>query len=87
MNIYDSNAKGYKIYDPNSSDILNQNSIEYIKKIFDKIENPPKPVTYFDQFQIIKHGSKYSINTVSFVVKLFVFLIFIFVIWNFLNEK
>ncbi len=87
MSKYDVDAKGYNIYDPHDSDILNQNSIEYIKRLFDEAENPPKPTTYFDQFQVIKYGSKYSVNSVSFAVKFCIFLIFVYVIWRFLNEK
>jgi hypothetical protein len=82
-----SNVLNYDDLRVNNLDILQQNSIKSIKKYFDDIENPKKPITEIDLMKSTKHTSDYSINSVGFFIKLFILVVFLVLVWDFVKTK
>lgn len=82
-----SNVLNYDDLRVNNLDILQQNSIKSIKKYFEEIENPKKPITEIDLMKSNKNISDYSINSVGFFIKLFIFIIFLVLVWDFMKSK
>ena len=62
----------------NHFDILNQGSIEHIKKYFEQKDNSNKLSEYNDKPE--------SINSITFLVKTIFILIMLFVIFDFINN-
>ncbi len=106
---------GYNVVYDQDRDILNQGSIQHIKKYFDTKQREAEeeiimshdvtngsPINQSDiispaannsliaQQHIsppINHPSDYSVNNTVFVVKFTIFILFMWILWDFINTK
>ena len=69
---------GYNIINDDDPDILNQRSIDHIKKYLLSIDKDTS---------IIIPSNKYSINSLSFFIKIIFFILFIWILSDFINLK
>ena len=69
---------GYNIKNDDDPDILNQRSIDHIKKYLLSIDKDTS---------IIIPSNKYSINSLSFFIKIIFFILFIWILSDFINLK
>ena len=79
----------YNVISDQDHDILNQGSVDHIKRYFDKIDNDVDMggTSYIIIRQSTLIPSKYSINSIMFVIKITIIIIFIWIVWNFINGK
>jgi hypothetical protein len=82
-------VSAYNVVSDQDHDILNQGSIDHIKRYFDKIESDADMggTSYIIIRQSTLIPSDYSINSIMFVIKFTIFLIFVWIVWNFINKK
>jgi hypothetical protein len=82
---------GYNVISDQDPDILEQGEILHIKNYFDQkekeLEKRNKPIGYSYNNIIITPNTQYSINNVSFFIKLIIFLILLVIICDFLMSK
>jgi hypothetical protein len=72
---------GYNIISDQDSDILNQGSIQHIKKELEKNDQD----NYQDENISVNKNGRYSINSVGFVIKFLIFLFFICALCDFIG--
>lgn len=80
---------GYNMIYDSHFDILNQDSIEYIHDYFDqkqKQQDQTESLTAVE-LQIKSNDSIYNVNSIGFVIKIIIFMIFLLILWNFINSK
>lgn len=83
-------VESYNIISDHSLDILNHNSIDHIKQYFDRIEHE-KSNSERDPFRLhiqnikTQNDTSYSINSIVFVIKLCIFILFIFIIIDYIK--
>lgn len=80
--------RAYKVVHYNDMDILNQGTVPHIKKYFDKLEeadNKTHDLVSLNHKRIIELNSEYSINNISFFVRLTGFTILLIIMWDFLT--
>lgn len=59
-------------------DILNENTLDYVKKYYREIDNKNKSPHF---------NNRYSINNSSFIVKFILICVFVFILWDYINSK
>lgn len=80
----------YNVIFEQDPDILNQGTLSHVKKYFDKKEREEADKgknTYDTRYITVPKGGAYSINSVSFVIKLIVLMFFMMIAWNFLQTN
>lgn len=81
---------GYNIIFDQDKDILNQGTVEHIKRYFEKKEQQDKKYDTYQEFQYMHlklSDQSLSINNITFFVKLFVVIILFWIIWDFLHHE
>jgi hypothetical protein len=103
---------GYNVVYDQDHDILNQGSIEHIKKYFDNKQREAEEKTIMShdvtnassanqsaldstnalmvQQHIsppINHPNDYSVNNTAFIIKFTIFILFMWILWDFINTK
>ena len=80
--------RAYKVRYYNDMDILNQGTVSHIKRYFDRLEeedNKIHDLVSLNHERIIDLNSDYSINNISFFVKLMGLIIMLVIVWDFLT--
>ena len=81
---------GYMVITKQDPDILNQGTIQHIKYYFDQKQRQDESSQRKDtEEQTLSRLStnRYSINSISFMIKLMIFIIFICIVCDFIKQK
>jgi hypothetical protein len=81
---------GYNVISDNDHDILNQGSIEHIKRFFDEKQREVESNNILadqQRVQVLKKSQVYSVNSISFSIKLIIFVICVWILWDFIDIK
>lgn len=81
---------GYNVIYDQDYDILNQGSVNYIKKYFDNKEKEVESNIINSIISPTTHtrkSSDYSVNSTIFFIKIVIFILFVWILWDFINIK
>jgi len=83
----------YNVVLEQDSDILNQGTANHIKNYFARKEKEDEEKKLYDSYirnivtTKINRTTKYSVGTVSFVLKLFIAMLFVIILWDFIRQN
>lgn len=78
---------GYDVVEDQDHDILNQDSIDHIRNYFDNKEKDTISISQKTLLLSQRANTGYSVNNVSVVVNIVIFIIFLLIMWDFLSKK
>jgi hypothetical protein len=80
-----SDISGYNLVFDSDYDILNQGSIDHAKRYFEQ-KDSSQSLNSVD-LQIAHNNSAFSVNSVGFIIAIISFIIFVVMLWDFINNK